>query len=76
MSVDDIELIFATNHVGHFKLYKELSPLLASTAEKHSSVGTVVVVSSVAHFFPPEKGVFLGDPQRHANLCLQIPQTI
>jgi NAD(P)-dependent dehydrogenase (short-subunit alcohol dehydrogenase family) len=58
-SVDNIELVFATNHVGHFKLYKDLSGIMEATAAEQG-IATVTVISSAAHYFPiPEVGINL-----------------
>lgn len=60
LSIDGIEMVFATNHLGHFKLYKDLAGLLETTAKMHGHA-RVVHVSSVAHFKAPPIGV-------HTNL--------
>lgn len=58
-STEGVELTFAVNHLGHFKLYKDLEKLILSTAEKAEAAGTeggaavsIVHVSSAASFFP------------------------
>lgn len=35
LSVDKIDLMFATNHLGHFKLFQDLSDIMEHTASKH-----------------------------------------
>ena len=49
LSVDGIETIVATNHLGHFKMYKDLCKVIESTAEKYG-VAILVHVSSAAQF--------------------------
>ncbi len=53
-SVDGIELIFATNHLGPFLLTSLLIPVLAEAA-RNSQPGTtrIINVSSSAHFVSP-----------------------
>lgn len=61
LSEDGVELVFATNHLGHFKMYKDLRPLIEETSTKHGHA-TVVHVSSSAHYnVDPTVGV-------HTNL--------
>jgi len=45
LSIDGIELVFATNHVGHFLLYRLLEPLLLE-----STFARVVLTSSAGSF--------------------------
>eukprot|EP00658_Telonema_sp_P-2_P067280 TRINITY_DN56207_c0_g1_i3.p1 TRINITY_DN56207_c0_g1~~TRINITY_DN56207_c0_g1_i3.p1 ORF type:complete len:276 (+),score=64.03 TRINITY_DN56207_c0_g1_i3:265-1092(+) len=52
LSVDGIELVFATNHVGHHLLYKMLAPVMADG-------GRVVVTSSSVAFDSYDYGVAL-----------------
>eukprot|EP01126_Amoeba_proteus_P039911 TRINITY_DN4231_c0_g2_i2.p1 TRINITY_DN4231_c0_g2~~TRINITY_DN4231_c0_g2_i2.p1 ORF type:complete len:327 (+),score=44.86 TRINITY_DN4231_c0_g2_i2:153-1133(+) len=47
-SVDGIEITFATNHLGHFKMTKDLRNLIVRTAE--TGMATITVVSSVSHY--------------------------
>lgn len=49
-SADGHEMQFATNHLGHFLLIKELLDVLLATAAREHSPGRVVVLSSAAHF--------------------------
>ncbi len=48
-SEDGFELMFATNHLGHFKLYNDIKSVIESTA-KEQGVATIVAVSSGAHY--------------------------
>mmetsp|Transcript_32188 Transcript_32188/g.47357 ORF Transcript_32188/g.47357 Transcript_32188/m.47357 type:complete len:392 (-) Transcript_32188:247-1422(-) len=58
LSPDGIELIFATNHVGHHLLYKLLFPQILQAGE--SSGARVVLTSSSAHYSgKPKYGVGL-----------------
>jgi NAD(P)-dependent dehydrogenase (short-subunit alcohol dehydrogenase family) len=52
LSEDGIEMVFATNHVGHHLLYKLLEPTL-----KLSPMARVVLTSSAANYRAPEYGV-------------------
>jgi len=45
---DGFEMQFGTNHLGHFLLFKELLPLLLSTAKLTSTPSRFIAVSSVA----------------------------
>ncbi|KAF6158960.1 hypothetical protein GIB67_042041 [Kingdonia uniflora] len=51
LSVDGVELQFATNYLGHFLLTKLLLDNLKTTAKETGREGRVVNVSSVAHKF-------------------------
>jgi NAD(P)-dependent dehydrogenase (short-subunit alcohol dehydrogenase family) len=69
---DGIETVFATNHLGHFKLYKDVAHLIEATAKSHG-FATVTVVSSASHFQPPPVGVYLtleglNDPKTSGSL--------
>lgn len=55
---DNIEPVFATNHVGHQLLYTLLEDLLVQTGEQHGDA-RVVAVSSAAHFDSYPDGVAL-----------------
>merc|ERR1711959_205781 len=52
LSEDGIELVFATNFVGHHLLYKILAPLI-----KAAGVARVVLTSSASHWDSYEYGV-------------------
>jgi len=54
LSEDGIEIVFATNVIGHHLLYKLLEPLL--TASK-SQISRVVLTSSAAHYDSYKYGV-------------------
>ena len=49
LSEDGLELLVATNHMGHFQLYDLIHDIIESTAEKQG-VATIVSVSSSAHY--------------------------
>lgn len=57
-SVDGIEPVFATNHVGHQLLYMMLEDLIVRTSEETRDA-RVVVVSSNAHYESFDDGVAL-----------------
>jgi len=52
LSEDNIEMVFATNHVGHHLLYHLLEPTLQA-----SPMARVVLTSSAANYNPPRYGV-------------------
>jgi len=49
-SAEGIELQIGTNHFGHFLLTTLLLPIMANTTHKASMPGTIVAVSSAAHY--------------------------
>ncbi|CAB4301883.1 unnamed protein product [Prunus armeniaca] len=57
LSKDNIELQFATNHVGHFLLTNLLLDTMKKTARKSSKEGRIVNVSSEAHRYPYREGI-------------------
>eukprot|EP00514_Thraustochytrium_sp_LLF1b_P000431 CAMPEP_0184517010 /NCGR_PEP_ID=MMETSP0198_2-20121128/5334_1 /TAXON_ID=1112570 /ORGANISM="Thraustochytrium sp., Strain LLF1b" /LENGTH=377 /DNA_ID=CAMNT_0026907369 /DNA_START=79 /DNA_END=1212 /DNA_ORIENTATION=- len=52
-SEDGVELQFAVNHLGHYAMMQDLSPLVAKTGDEHGDA-RVVVVSSAAHYHVPD----------------------
>jgi NAD(P)-dependent dehydrogenase (short-subunit alcohol dehydrogenase family) len=59
LSVDGVELVFATNYLGHFKMTLDLLKVLEATAQETHDA-RIVSVSSGSHFSPiPEIGVYL-----------------
>ncbi|KAF8040572.1 hypothetical protein BT93_B2718 [Corymbia citriodora subsp. variegata] len=57
LSKDNIELQFATNHIGHFLLTSLLLDNLKKTARKSSREGRIVNVSSEAHRWTYNEGI-------------------
>eukprot|EP00249_Psilotum_nudum_P018397 c26784_g1_i2 orf=727-1335(+) len=57
LSVDGIEIQFATNHIGHFLLTNLLLDKMKSTAEMTGIEGRIVNVSSLAHGWAPSQGI-------------------
>lgn len=57
LSKDNIELQFATNHLGHFLLTHLLLDTMKKTARKSSREGRIVNVSSQAHRFAYSEGI-------------------
>lgn len=49
LTVDGHEVHFATNHVGHFALVKQLLPVLKETGKSAGEPARVVVLSSASH---------------------------
>ncbi|KDP22254.1 hypothetical protein JCGZ_26085 [Jatropha curcas] len=57
LSKDNIELQFATNHLGHFLLTNLLLETMKKTANKSKREGRIVNVSSEAHRYPYPEGI-------------------
>ncbi|RZC57336.1 hypothetical protein C5167_004640 [Papaver somniferum] len=57
LSHDNIEMQFATNHLGHFLLTDLLSETMKSTASKSSIEGRIVNVSSEVHRLAYKEGI-------------------
>ncbi len=57
LSKDGYEVQFATNHLGHAMLIKQLLPIMVKTAEQAESDVRIVFVSSVAWRVHPSGGV-------------------
>ncbi|KAL8138865.1 hypothetical protein V2J09_004866 [Rumex salicifolius] len=57
LSKDNIELQFATNHLGHFLLTKLLLETMKITARESNIEGRIVIVSSEAHRFAYREGI-------------------
>ncbi|XP_015084773.1 short-chain dehydrogenase TIC 32, chloroplastic-like [Solanum pennellii] len=57
LSQDNIELQFATNHLGHFLLTNLLLQNLKNTAEASHKEGRIVNVSSLGHRFTYREGI-------------------
>ncbi|CAL0316007.1 unnamed protein product [Lupinus luteus] len=57
LSKDNIELQFATNHIGHFLLTHLLLDNLKKTARESKKQGRIVNVASEAHRFPYPEGI-------------------
>lgn len=57
LSEDNIELQFATNHIGHFHLTNSLLETMKNTTEKSGIQGRIVILSSVLHTTTYKEGV-------------------
>jgi NAD(P)-dependent dehydrogenase (short-subunit alcohol dehydrogenase family) len=57
LSVDGFEIHFATNHLGHSMLIRQLLPILVKTAENPAADVRIVILSSVAWRLKPKGGV-------------------
>ncbi|KAJ4839884.1 Short-chain dehydrogenase TIC 32, chloroplastic [Turnera subulata] len=71
LSKDNIELQFATNHLGHFLLTNLLLDVMKKTARESKREGRIVNVSSDMHHFPYREGIRfdkLNDPARYSSL--------
>ncbi|XP_043708294.1 short-chain dehydrogenase TIC 32, chloroplastic-like isoform X1 [Telopea speciosissima] len=60
LSVDGVELQFATNHLGHFLLTKLLLDKLKATSKSTGIEGRIVNVSSSAHRYPNSSSNLIG----------------
>ncbi|XP_015896091.3 short-chain dehydrogenase TIC 32, chloroplastic [Ziziphus jujuba] len=57
LSQDNIELQFATNHIGHFLLTNLLLETMKNTARESNKEGRIVHVSSEGHRFAYREGI-------------------
>lgn len=57
LSQDNIELQFATNHLGHFLLTNLLLETMKKTVRECNREGRIVIVSSEAHRFSYSEGI-------------------
>ncbi|MED6114781.1 Short-chain dehydrogenase TIC 32, chloroplastic, variant 2 [Stylosanthes scabra] len=57
LSPDNIELQFATNHLGHFLLTNLLLETMKKTVRECKREGRIVILSSEAHRFPYQEGI-------------------
>jgi len=57
LSKDNIEMQFATNHVGHFLLTSLLLNTMKKTSSQSKKEGRIVNVSSEAHRYPYKEGI-------------------
>ncbi|XP_021735808.1 short-chain dehydrogenase TIC 32, chloroplastic-like [Chenopodium quinoa] len=57
LSKDNIEIQFATNHLGHFHLTNLLLDDMKKTAHESNREGRIVIVSSEAHRFAYSEGI-------------------
>ncbi|XP_059304761.1 short-chain dehydrogenase TIC 32, chloroplastic-like isoform X1 [Lycium ferocissimum] len=70
LSKDNIELQFATNHLGHFLLTNLLLEKMKETARKTKIGGRIVNVSSEAHRFAYSEGIRfdkINDPKSYSS---------
>ncbi|KAI9161010.1 hypothetical protein LWI28_013596 [Acer negundo] len=57
LSKDNIEMQFATNHLGHFLLINLLMETMKKTTKESGKEGRIVIVSSDAHKFTYGEGI-------------------
>ncbi|KAF8013400.1 hypothetical protein BT93_I1294 [Corymbia citriodora subsp. variegata] len=57
LSQDNIELQFATNHIGHFLLTNLLLETMKKTSQESNTEGRIVNLSSEAHRFAYREGI-------------------
>ncbi|XP_050266955.1 short-chain dehydrogenase TIC 32, chloroplastic-like [Quercus robur] len=57
LSQDNIELQFATNHIGHFLLTNHLLETMKKTARDSNKEGRIVNLSSMAHQYAYREGI-------------------
>ncbi|XP_047332649.1 short-chain dehydrogenase TIC 32 B, chloroplastic-like [Impatiens glandulifera] len=70
LTVDGIELQFATNHLGHFLLTNLLLDKMKETAKNSGIQGRIVNLSSVAHIHTYWGGILfdhINDPNRYSD---------
>ncbi|KAF3549182.1 hypothetical protein DY000_02009841 [Brassica cretica] len=71
LSKDNIELQFATNHLGHFLLTKLLLDTMKNTSRESKREGRIVNLSSEAHRFSYPEGVRfdkINDVSRYSSI--------
>ncbi|KAG8659174.1 hypothetical protein MANES_02G020400v8 [Manihot esculenta] len=72
LSQDNIEMQFATNHVGHFLLTDLLLETMKRTARESNQEGRIVNVSSEGHRFAYREGIRfekINDESGYISLC-------
>ncbi|KAB1209037.1 Short-chain dehydrogenase TIC 32, chloroplastic [Morella rubra] len=57
LSQDNIELQFATNHIGHFLLTNLLLETMKNTARQSNKEGRIVILASEGHRFAYREGI-------------------
>ncbi|KAH0931019.1 hypothetical protein HID58_008136 [Brassica napus] len=57
LSEDEIELQFATNHIGHFLLTNLLLDTMKTTAKTSGVEGRILNLSSIAHIYTYKEGI-------------------
>ncbi|KAL9462812.1 hypothetical protein AB3S75_000756 [Citrus x aurantiifolia] len=57
LSKDNIELHFATNHLGHFLLTDLLLDIMKKTAQETNREGRIINVSSISRRWPYGEGI-------------------
>ncbi|RVW42012.1 Short-chain dehydrogenase TIC 32, chloroplastic [Vitis vinifera] len=57
LSKDNIEMLFATNHLGHFLLTSLLLDTMKKTTQESGKEGRIVIVSSEGHRFTYRGGI-------------------
>ncbi|KAL9409728.1 hypothetical protein AB3S75_048031 [Citrus x aurantiifolia] len=57
LSKDNIELHFATNHLGHFLLTDLLLDIMKKTSQESNREGRIVNVYSISHWWPYGEGI-------------------
>ncbi|KAF7151283.1 hypothetical protein RHSIM_Rhsim02G0232100 [Rhododendron simsii] len=57
LTEDNIELMFGTNHIGHFLLTNLLFETMKRTAHESQREGRIVIVASEGHRFVPRGGI-------------------
>ncbi|KAI4370281.1 hypothetical protein MLD38_018648 [Melastoma candidum] len=57
LSQDNIELQFATNHLGHFLLTNLLQDTMTRTVRETDTEGRIIILSSLGHRFTYSEGI-------------------
>ncbi|KAF5194250.1 Short-chain dehydrogenase tic 32 protein [Thalictrum thalictroides] len=69
LSQDNIELMFATNHLGHFLLTNLLLDTMKETAEQHNVEGRIINVSSLGHHYSYPEGIRFDKINERSGSC-------
>ncbi|KAL3690349.1 hypothetical protein R1sor_016658 [Riccia sorocarpa] len=72
LSVDGVEMHFATNHLGHFLLTNLLLDKMKETAIQTGIEGRIVNVSSLAHTLSYSGGIHFGEVNEKSGYSSQL----
>ncbi|KAL3609896.1 hypothetical protein D5086_000916 [Populus alba] len=74
LSQDNIELLFATSHIGHFLSTNLLLEIMKNTAQKCKQEGRIVNVSSVGHRIVSREGICFDKIYNEARYGFHNPE--
>ncbi|PIA49343.1 hypothetical protein AQUCO_01300283v1 [Aquilegia coerulea] len=69
LSQDNIELMFATNHIGHFLLTNLLLDTMKETAQRSNVEGRIIIVSSLGHRYSYPEGIRFDKINERSGSC-------